>query len=320
MKSLFRLIASVRRTRRGVTLVQVVLVIALMAAFGSLGFPSYQRARATADRNRCDMQLKGIALAIDAYRQAHHALPPNLEVLRGEDYIHDESQLHCPCDPRDHPSYQDFYVLRARNEKSDVPLLMCPFHEKVGFGNQARIGLYTTQFATRPARLEGGNSVSVESPGQDARAGYAGMELHGGDIIRTNGGSATISFVDGSTANLHSGSTVTVLQSFIDGHQGAALYTVLRQTIGTVTYTVHHGSHFDVTTPTATAGARGTQFDIIVTEDRKGLLFKQTGGTTLIVKEGRVAFTGGKTTAIVPAGHTCTVFDLLNGLLGGLLG
>lgn len=322
MKPFFHLITSMRRSRRGVTLLQVLVVIALMAALGSLGIPTFNRTRAVANRNRCDVQLKSIALALDAYRQAHGHFPVKLAQLQSEQYLKDPSELHCPCDPRPDASYEDFYVLRSRDEGSQLPVLMCPFHEKIGGGNQARVGLYTTQFATRPAHLEAANGVSVESPGQKPRTGYDGMELHGGDRVYTAGaGGATLVFADGSKATLQQAGDITVLQSFIDGHQSAPLYTVLRQNAGQALYTVHHGSHFDVTTATATAGARGTQFQIKVDSDPAAV--EAGEGTQLYVIEGKVAFTGGKKTVIAPLRQWTAVKDvgsIVGGLLGGLGG
>jgi hypothetical protein len=48
----------------------------------------------------------------------------------------------------------------------------------------------------------------------------------------------------------------------------APLYTLIRQSVGiNVKYTVTHGSKFDVTTPTATAGALGTMFYVSILPD-----------------------------------------------------
>jgi hypothetical protein len=158
-----------------------------------------------------------------------------------------------------------------------LPIVLCPFHSGEHIGAQAFKGRYTKRFATRPAILEQASGVTVESPGGSEIAGKIGMELNAGDRIRTGPqGFATIRFDDassaeaGSSSNLRANSDVTVLQCFMNGQGHAPLYTVLRQTLGDVLYRVHKGSKFDVTTPTTTAGALGTEFQIVVRNDGTG--------------------------------------------------
>src|SRR5690606_10755575 len=107
------------------------------------------------------------------------------------------------------------------------------------------------------------SGATIERPGKNPIAARAGMTLRGGDIIRTsNGGSASVLFADGSISDLRGDSEITLLQSFLAGQSHAPLYTLIRQQAGDVAYRIHHGSKFDVTTPTATAGALGTAFEI----------------------------------------------------------
>jgi len=119
-----------------------------------------------------------------------------------------------------------------------------------------------------------------------------------------DGGEAVIEFADGSTATLSSGTSATVLQSFLMGQANAPLYTLIRQGVGQAIYKVHSGSKFDVVTPTATSGARGTEFTITV---------KSNGETELTVSEGKVAFTTLTQTVMTTLGQT--VSGLLNGII-----
>jgi hypothetical protein len=219
-------------------------------------------------------------LALDTYRQERGRFPARLADFTAEKYITDFEALHCPVDPRPvgefdanaaspNGSYDEYYIPRAPREhsngKKEVPLVVCPLHEKVGnHGAQAYIGRQTKQFATRPAKLLLANGTTVQSPGKEALAATAGMELHGGDRIRTSeGGQASIQFADGSLCEILGGSDLTLLQCFMEGNPtGAPLYTLIRQMRGDVTYTVSKGSDFDVVTPTATAGVAGTKFRI----------------------------------------------------------
>lgn len=295
---------------QGFTLIQLLLVITLVGALVALLFPALARARAGADRQKCDVKLKSIVLALDAFKQERGGkYPASLDELRGDGLLSDAEALRCPRDPRKDGSYGDFYLIRAPLDLGDSPIVCCPFHEETSSGgNQARMGRFTTQFATRPAILTGANAVRVLRPGKEVPlTGYAGMPLRGGDKVTTEAsGTALITFFDRSSARLSGGTTVTVLQSFVDGHASVPLYTLVRQAAGEALYTINHGSRFDVATPAATAGARGTQFRITVNGDRPE-------DTQLLVTEGKVVFTTLQKTVVAPLNR------LLSGLdLGGL--
>jgi type II secretory pathway pseudopilin PulG len=256
--------------RTAFTLLQILVVAAIIVLLAGITFGAMQRSRRSAQRATCDMHLKAIALALDAFRQEYGAYPTSLSELVDKKYITDANLLRCPLDPRADGSYEEYYIYRgarpAKDDKRDqsaLPLIVCPFHEEDGnVGVQAFRG-NTQQFATQPATLAESTGATVLRPGKAPVSARDGMSLHGGDRVQTSGGgSAKIVFTDGSYATLSSDADVTVLESFVAGHNNAPLYTVLRQQLGEVFYRVNHGSKFDVVTPTATAGALGTEFRI----------------------------------------------------------
>lgn len=251
------------RRRRGFTLVQTLVSVGIIAIMAAVTMPMFGQSRETTRRTDCDMRLKAIAVALDAFRQENSRMPLGISELREKQYITDAEMLRCPNDPRDKQDQEYYYVIRAPRDKNELPIAVCPFHEKSGVGHQAYKGKYTKHFATKIAVLEAANNVTVEHPGESAVQARVGMQLRGGDIVRTtDAGFATIRFDDTSSSELRGGSEVTVLQSYVEGQASGALYTVLQQTVGDVVYRVHKGSKFDVTTPTATAGALGTVFQI----------------------------------------------------------
>lgn len=291
--------AMTRRSDRGFTLAQMLVVLSILAIMAALIIGTFARARATAQRAQCDARLKAIVLAWDAFRQEQGRAPLNLAELRDKSYIPPDL-MRCPADPRADGAEndEDFMIVRAPRDDSELPVIVCPFHEDTGnMGAQGFVGHYTSQFKTAPAVLESGNDVTVQRPQDTAPvAATAGMQLHGGDRIRTGSlGVAKIRFADGSTANslatnaasadastatLQGNSDLTVLQCFLDGQTSGPWYTVVRERVGNIFYQVHHGSKFDVVTPTSTAGARGTAFNIVVSANG--------AADKLTVTEGRV--------------------------------
>lgn len=62
--------------RRGLTLVEVLVVIAILGILAALLMPAVQAAREAGRRTQCSSQLKQIALAIHSYHDVHECFPP----------------------------------------------------------------------------------------------------------------------------------------------------------------------------------------------------------------------------------------------------
>jgi type II secretory pathway pseudopilin PulG len=300
------------RKRQGFTLLQILLVIGILGVLSAVLFSVFGRARVPANRVACDVHLKQVVLALDTFRQERGVLPENLNALVENGYVPAET-LHCPADASygearatnaSYSSYGDGYVIREPRDSKELPIVVCPFHERDGaFGAQGYKGGYTKQFATQPATLAPGaynGSVVITRPLEGVltlpTGGAQPLTLRGGDRIKTGAGEATITFADGSTANIEANSDMTVLQSFTEGQKDGVLYTLVRQFSGRVNYYVNPGSNFDVATPTATAGALGTRFTIeVVRADSlpsgTTTLVGSTPETILTVTEHTVAFT-----------------------------
>ena len=271
---------------RGFTMVEMLVVMTLVGMLAALLVGTFGPARATARRAVCDSRVKALSIALDAFRQERERYPRSLSNLVSDRYINDSQMMRCPDDGDESSAgYDAFYILRGgRNDPrwpqlplvGGLPTIVCPLHESSGVGVQAFGGLQTHQFATRAAVLVGASAASVKRPGKkSAVPAQPGMPLHGGDIIETGaGGAALIQFFDGSRCELSGGTKITVLQSFLRNSSGG-LYTLVRQTLGDVTYSVTHGSKFDVSTPTATAGALGTKFIISIRGEPTSSLYAE---------------------------------------------
>lgn len=74
-----------RRALRGFTLLELLVMVAILGALLSLAVPAVVRVRESASRTRCANNLRQIGLALHAYHDAHGQLPPGTSFRDGKD-------------------------------------------------------------------------------------------------------------------------------------------------------------------------------------------------------------------------------------------
>lgn len=62
--------------RRGVSLLEILVAVCILAVLGALALSGVQRVRAAAARTACQSKLRELALACHGYHSAHYTLPP----------------------------------------------------------------------------------------------------------------------------------------------------------------------------------------------------------------------------------------------------
>lgn len=113
-------------SRRGFTLIEVLVVIAIVAVLIGLLLPAVQQVREAANRVRCANNLKQIGLALHSHHDATGGLPPNRRDPGASWLVYLMPYVEQgPLAARWNPD-QPFYAQVAEARETPVPVYACP--------------------------------------------------------------------------------------------------------------------------------------------------------------------------------------------------
>lgn len=138
--------------------------------------------------------------------------------------------------------------------------------------------------------------ISAQKGSADFAPALDGELLASGDVVKSSAnGRAVLTFFDGSTLTVETGSVVKV--TTLNKLDNGGIQLVIEQSLGRTWASVEKlktpDSKFEIKTPTSTASVRGTAFETIVTQNPDG-----TASVTYKADEGEVVVTanaGGQT-------------------------
>ncbi|MCM8768909.1 MAG: FecR domain-containing protein [Candidatus Omnitrophica bacterium] len=251
--------------KRGFSLIEVVIVVLIAAAFLLLFAGLVSHSREMSRTISCINNMKQIAQAIENY-QADWKDTPFILAALSPVYIPNPKTFHCPADRSSENSYENFYVNRPLyEEQARKILLACPRH----FNYTRTVAAYLSY------AVDIGHNKKVILNGTELSPSKFGQEVFSG----------VLKFADGTEAKVNEGNA-GVLSSFVD-NQGK-LYSIIYVPEGqsgekTEVEVTHQGdSQFEVITPSVIAGVAGTKFvvTVAVTDDETT--------TEVAVSEGKV--------------------------------
>jgi type II secretory pathway pseudopilin PulG len=278
-------------------------IIAVLSGMGVIGF---NKITATNQQTQCINNLRGISQGLQLYHNDFRTFPDDGYPYDADDlyplssdlaiYVPAKSIFVCPEDEdttsiSDFASYDPYYVARPGSYQNEELVIGCPRHSdarnstslfSMGSTEITNIG---TVLATRS-----GDEQAILPDGTTAQRTITAVN----DVM---------TFADGSTVRITNASGgdygCFLVQSvrLADG----TLYSIVRvQDDGTIDVDVNTGSKFEIVTPSAIVGVRGTKFtvvttnggyttDVNLTEGTVILMDSVTGETTTLTEPGTAA-------------------------------
>ncbi len=300
-----------QRTNKGFTIIELLITIGIIGILASLGVVTVGKISGTNNQTQCVSNLRGISQGLQSYYNdfrvfpddgypddANDLLPLSTELAS---YINNKSTFVCsedkdPTSTGNFASYDTYYVARKGSYDSNELAIGCPRHR--GADNS------TSAFSTGSTEITKVGTVLAN--GQE-------IPPDGTTAQRTiNSVNDVMTFDDGSTVtvtNASGGSYGCILVQSVQLADGT-LYSIVKvQDSGTIDVQVTSGSKFEVVTPSAIVGVRGTKFKVQTSDSGSSPGYKTdvtlTKGT-VILRDRKT----GKSTTLTSGGTTIATVDV----------
>ena len=292
-----------KNRNKGFTLIELLVTIGIIGILAGIGVVTVGKIRATNQQTTCVNNLRGISQGLQLYYNDYMSFPEDGYPDDGDDlyplstdlagYINNKSTFVCPEDKDttstgNFASYDPYYVARKGSYDNNELAIGCPRHR--GAKNS------TSTFSTGSTEITRVGTVLAN--GQE-------MPPDGTTAQRTiNSVKDVMEFDDGSTVEVidaSGGSYGCFLVQSVKLADGT-LYSIIKvQDNGTIEVKVTSGSKFEVVTPSAIVGVRGTQFKVLTAGYRTDVILdfgivvvtdRETGKVTTLKIGGASTTTG----------------------------
>ena len=294
-----------RYKNRGFTLIELLVTIGVLATLAGIGIVAVSKIMGTNRQTTCVTNLRNISQGLQLYYNDYMSFPDDGYPDDGNDlfplstdlagYVNRKSTFVCPDDKDttsigNFASYDPYYVARKGSYDTDELAIGCPRHRGAKNSTSA-FSTGSTEITRVGAVLANGQEIPPD--GTTAQR-----------TISSNGD--TMTFDDGSTVtvtNAPGGSYGCILVQSVQLADGT-LYSIIKtQDNGTIDVTVTSGSKFEVVTPSAIVGVRGTEFTVRTSNNGSVVGYQ----TDVTLASGIVVVTDretGKTTTLKIGGTT----------------
>ncbi len=251
--------------KKGFTLIELLVTIAIIGILAGIATVSIGKICSTNNQTTCINNLRGISQGLQMHYNDYKSFPEdgypddlNDSYPLSTDlanYITDKSTFICPEDSdttstSNFASYDPYYVARKSSYDSNELAIGCPRHRDAS-NSTSTFASGSTEITNIGTVLANGQEVPPDGDTDQRK------------ISNVND---TLTFDDGSTVKVtdapgsNYGCFLVQSVRLSDG----TLYSIVRtQDNGTIDVQVTSGSKFEVVTPSAIVGVRGTEFTVV---------------------------------------------------------
>jgi prepilin-type N-terminal cleavage/methylation domain-containing protein len=286
---------------KGFTLVEIWVTIFVVSILSGIGLVGFGKITATNQQTQCINNLRAISQGLQLYHNDFRTFPDDGYPDDADDvyplstdlaiYVPVKSTFVCPEDEdttsiSNFASYDPYYVARPGSYQNEELVIGCPRHSNAS-NSTSLFSMGSTEITTIGTVLANGQEIPAD----------------GTKVQRTiTAVNDTMTFADGSTvriANASGGNYGCFLLQSVRLADGT-LYSIVRvQDDGTIDVNVSSGSKFEIVTPSAIVGVRGTVFDVVTSNGGNKTDVTLTSGTVILLDS-----ITGETTTLTAGGTT----------------